>query len=261
MSSRNYNKVLKYLSRASDGTRCFGIKENPINKDKYILEQYKMDEDNVMRKLVYEVRNDHKENINDEVIDEIVVRRARSSKDVASLVRIQEALWSSDCWDPEMYMLNYNLSPSYIIESKSQNTVLGYLVTRLVPIKADSEYTYSSVYFGDIEEVRKYESDGFKIGITFDDAFLANSIKIKKIGRVLVDKIREFILENNIKYSTAITNDYSKKLVDRHLRDITTYIEEDDDPSYVSSFSESEGRPPKLPKGLISENVKITYKL
>lgn len=217
----------------------------------YLLRKnkYEMDDDYVIRR---------KDKPKEENINRIVVKRVSSAKDLANMVRIQEALWDEDDWDEEMHMINYDLSPSYIIQSESGNTIFGYMTTRLVPIDEDGDVD-DDIYFEDDIEVVKYMEKGYKIAITFEDLYTVSSLTIYKAGKVMADHVIEFIKSNGIKYSTANTNSFSKGLADKLLSGITEYIEDKYFSKYVDAFDDEDGKPPKLPKGLLSNKVQIEY--
>lgn len=217
----------------------------------YLLRKnkYEMDDDYVIRR---------KDKPKEENINRIVVKRVSSAKDLANMVRIQEALWDEDDWDEEMHMINYDLSPSYIIQSESGNTIFGYLTTRLVPIDEDGDID-DDIYFEDDIEVVKYMEKGYKIAIAFEDLYTVNSLTIYKAGKVMADHVIEFIKSNGIKYSTANTNSFSKGLADKLLSGITEYIEDKYFSKYVDAFDDEDGKPPKLPKGLLANKVQIEY--
>lgn len=222
--------------------------------DRYLDDyEYELDSDLVIRK----VGSDRETNISD-----ICVTRVSSDMELASLVKMQEALWSEDYWDDEMKMIDYNLSPSYIISSGSGDTIFGYLVSRLVPIKVegDHEEVRDDVYIQSRRELKKYMKSGYEIGIAFDDLFIVNNIRILKACKYISNNILGFIKEYNIKYSTANTNSHSRKIVRKFLLNNTKYIEDIYAGSYyVESFSETNGKSPKLPKGLLNNNLKIKF--
>lgn len=224
------------------------------NVDGYLDDyEYELDDDLVIRK----VGSGRESNISN-----IVIARVSSDMELASLVKIQEALWSEEYWDDEMRMIDYNLSPSYIISSESGNTVFGYLVSRLVPIEVegDSERVCEEIYIQSKHELNKYMKSDCEIGIAFDDLFIVNNIRVLKSCKYISDSILKFIKEFNIKYSTANTNSHSRKIVRKFLINNTKYIEDMYTGSYyVESFSETNGKSPKLPKGLLSDNLKINF--
>lgn len=217
----------------------------------YLLRKnkYEMDDDYVIRR---------KDKPKEENINRIVVKRVSNAKDLANMVRIQEALWDEDDWDEEMHMINYDLSPSYIIQSESGNTIFGYMTTRLVPIDEDGDVD-DDIYFEDDIEVVKYMEKGYKIAIAFEDLYTVSSFTIYKAGKVMADHVIEFIKSNGIKYSTANTNSFSKGLADKLLSGITEYIEDKYFSKYVDAFDDEDGKPPKLPKGLLANKVQIEY--
>lgn len=217
----------------------------------YLLRKnkYEMDDDYVIRR---------KDKPKEENINRIVVKRVSSAKDLANMVRIQEALWDEDDWDEEMHMINYDLSPSYIIQSESGNTIFGYMTTRLVPIDEDGDVD-DDIYFEDDIEVVKYMEKGYKIAIAFEDLYTASSLTIYKASKVMADHVIEFIKSNGIKYSTANTNSFSKGLADKLLSGVTEYIEDKYFSKYVDAFDDEDGKPPKLPKGLLANKVQIEY--
>lgn len=217
----------------------------------YLLRKnkYEMDDDCVIRR---------KDKPKEENINRIVVKRVSSAKDLANMVRIQEALWDEDDWDEEMHMINYDLSPSYIIQSESGNTIFGYLTTRLVPIDEDGDVD-DDIYFEDDIEVVKYMEKGYKIAIAFEDLYTVSSLTVYKAGKVMADHVIDFIKDNGIKYSTANTNNFSKGLADKLLSSVTEYIEDDYFSKYVDAFDDEDGKPPKLPKGLLANKVQIEY--
>ena len=217
----------------------------------YLLRKnkYEMDDDYVIRR---------KDKPKEENINRIVVKRVSSAKDLANMVRIQEALWDEDDWDEEMHMINYDLSPSYIIQSESGNTIFGYMTTRLVPIDEDGDVD-DDIYFEDDIEVVKYMEKGYKIAIAFEDLYAASSLTIYKASKVMADHVIEFIKSNGIKYSTANTNSFSKGLADKLLSGVTEYIEDKYFSKYVDAFDDEDGKPPKLPKGLLANKVQIEY--
>ena len=217
----------------------------------YLLRKnkYEMDDDYVIRR---------KDKPKEENINRIVVKRVSNAKDLANMVRIQEALWDEDDWDEEMHMINYDLSPSYIIQSESGNTIFGYMTTRLVPIDEDGDVD-DDIYFEDDIEVVKYMEKGYKIAIAFEDLYTASSLTIYKAGKVMADHVIEFIKSNGIKYSTANTNSFSKGLDDKLLSGVTEYIEDKYFSKYVDAFDDEDGKPPKLPKGLLANKVQIEY--
>lgn len=224
------------------------------NVDEYLDDyEYELDDDLVIRK----VGSDKEFNISN-----IVITRVSSDMELASLVKIQEALWGEEYWDDEMRMIDYNLSPSYIISSESGNTIFGYIVSRLVPIEVegDGERVCEEIYIQSKRELNKYMKSDYEIGIAFDDLFITNNIRILKSCKYISNSVLNFIREYNIKYSTANTNSHSRKIVRKFLLNNTKYIEDIYAGSYyVESFSETNGKSPKLPKGLLSDNLKINF--
>lgn len=223
--------------------------------DKYLNDyEYELDSDLVIQK----VGSDKETNI-----DILVIKRVSSDRELASLVKIQEALWSEDYWDDEMKMIDYNLSPSYIISSKSGNTIFGYLVSRLVPVDIEEGYerVCEEIYMQGKNDLNKYEEDSnYGISITFDDLFIVNNIRVLKACKRISDEVLNFINNNNIEYSSANTNIYSRKLVKKLLYENTKYIEDKYSCGYyVESFSRTNGKSPKLPKGLLNDDLKIKF--
>lgn len=223
--------------------------------DKYLNDyEYELDSDLVIRKVGSDKENN---------IDVLIIKRVSSDRELASLVKIQEALWSEDYWDDEMKMIDYNLSPSYIISSKSGNTIFGYLVSRLVPVDIEGyhERVCEEIYMQGKNDLNKYKEDSkYGISITFDDLFIVNNIRVLKACKRISDEILNFIKDNNIEYSSANTNIYSRKLVKKLLYDSTKYIEDKYSCGYyVESFGRTNGKSPKLPKGLLNNNLKIKF--
>ena len=223
--------------------------------DKYLNDyEYELDSDLVIRK----VGSDKEANI-----DILVIKRVSSDRELASLVKIQEALWSEDYWDDEMKMIDYNLSPSYSISSGAVNTIFGYLVSRLVPVDIEGyhEKVCEEIYMQGKNDLNKYKEDSnYGISITFDDLFIVNNIRVLKACKRISYEILNFIKDNNIEYSSANTNIYSRKLVKKLLYDNTKYIEDKYSCGYyVESFGRTNGKPPKLPKGLLNDDLKIKF--
>ena len=110
-------------------------------------------------------------------------------------------------------------------------------------------------------DLNKYTEDSnYRISVTFDDLFIVNNIRILKACKRISYEILNFIKDNNIEYSSANTNIYSRKLVKKLLYENTKYIEDKYSCGYyVESFSRTNGKPPKLPKGLLNDDLKIKF--
>ena len=134
---------------------------------------------------------------------------------------MEKYIWA-DNHDNDFMKIKPNNSPSYVIYNSDDNSLLGYMITRIIKydVKNDKllfDYKFKS----NITE----DTDNYKDVLYIEDIYLPSNSFIGKAMAMVIDNLSSFVKENNIEYSSASTISYSSPFRKR-LEKYTKYVED-----------------------------------